>query len=221
MFHLNDSAICFFPWIEYTLQVFSSCIHDRSLIFYFFFYSSISERGGTRGAGSVVACGHATYIGYIWVIYDIVIGANLRQFILKSHFRLTRTSHQLSILCIFHFKIIYMSICYGCVSTLWRSAVWYHEVRIYILLRVDHIWKWCYYVVNTFCERFEVIWFDIAWVWMFLVLFLTYGEVWSNVGYKMINIELREGLRLGKYIGDMANECGKISGWLNEYYLRD
>jgi hypothetical protein len=47
---------------------------------------------------------------------------------------------------------------------------------------------------------------------MFLVLFLTYGEVWSNLGYKMINIRLREGLMLGKCIGNMVNECGKISG---------
>jgi len=46
---------------------------------------------------------------------------------------------------------------------------------------------------------------------MFLVLFLTYGEVWSNMEYKMINIKLREGLRLGKCIGDMVNGCGKIS----------
>ena len=47
---------------------------------------------------------------------------------------------------------------------------------------------------------------------MFLVLFLTYGEVRSIMGYKMINIRLREVLRLGKCIGDMVNGCGKISG---------
>jgi len=47
---------------------------------------------------------------------------------------------------------------------------------------------------------------------MFLVLFLLYGEVWSIVGHKMINIKLREGLMLGKCIGDMVNGCGKISG---------
>jgi len=32
------------------------------------------------------------------------------------------------------------------------------------------------------------------------------------MGHKMINTKLREGLRLGKCIGDMVNECGKISG---------
>jgi len=41
-------------------------LYSRQVInILFLFYSSISEGGGTRGEGSVVACGHATYIGYI------------------------------------------------------------------------------------------------------------------------------------------------------------
>jgi len=47
---------------------------------------------------------------------------------------------------------------------------------------------------------------------MFLELFLTCGEVRSIVGYKMINIKLRESLRLGKCIEDTVNGSGKISG---------
>ena len=53
---------------------------------------------------------------------------------------------------------------------------------------------------------------DIAYVRRFLVLFLTCGEIRSIVGYKMINIRLREGLTYGKCIRDMVNGSGKILG---------
>ena len=72
MVHLNDSAVCFFPWIElYSSSFFvlySRQVININILFFVLFIDF--GGGGTRGEGSVVACGHATHIGRLAGVFS-------------------------------------------------------------------------------------------------------------------------------------------------------
>ena len=69
MFHLNDSAICFFPLGLSILFKFFFVLYSRQVInIIILFHYSISMRREPGGGGSVVACGHATYNATLYTL---------------------------------------------------------------------------------------------------------------------------------------------------------